>query len=240
MCKDCGCSPRKGRVRRGRRSPEAPERTLQMGVDLLAEVRDEGQRNRELFTQRGVLALNLVSSPGAGKTTLLERTLAELGGEFPFCVIEGDQQTRNDADRIARTGTPVVQINTDRGCHLDAEGVERAFHQLDPVPGSILFIENIGNLVCPALFDLGEEARILISSVAEGDDKPLKYPDMFRSAHLCVITKVDLLPHVPFSLERFRAYALRVNPSLDFLEVSTRSSFEPWYDWLRERSGGYF
>lgn len=149
-------------------------------------------------------------------------------------VIEGDQQTTNDANRIHATGAPVVQINTGKGCHLDAEMIHEALHELSPAADSLLFIENVGNLVCPALFDLGELARVVIISVTEGDDKPIKYPDMFHSANLCIINKIDLLPYVQFDLEKARTLAMRVNHHLEFLELSatTGQGFDAWYEWL--------
>jgi hydrogenase nickel incorporation protein HypB len=184
---------------------------------------------------RGILALNLVSSPGAGKTTLLERTIRELGGELAMSVIEGDQQTLNDAQRIQAAGCRVVQINTGRACHLDAAMVARALEQLDPPAGSAVLIENVGNLVCPALFDLGERAKVAIVSVTEGEDKPVKYPHMFRASRLLVLNKVDLLPYVAFDVDRCLEYARQVNPHLQVIRVSatTGEGLADWYDWLR-------
>ena len=167
---------------------------------------------------RGVLALNLVSSPGAGKTTLLERTIRDLGGEVPLSVIEGDQQTLNDARRIQAAGCRVVQINTGTACHLDASMIARALQQLDPPGGSVVMIENVGNLVCPALFDLGEWSKVVIASVTEGDDKPIKYPHMFRASGLMVLNKIDLLPHVQFDVERCLGHARQVNPRIGVIE----------------------
>jgi hydrogenase nickel incorporation protein HypB len=192
--------------------------------------------NRAHFESQKVLALNLVSSPGSGKTTLLEKTILALKDRIPFYVIEGDQQTMQDANRIQATGAPVVQINTGKGCHLDAEMVHRALHTLEPAGHAVLMIENVGNLVCPALFDLGEKYRVVIMSVTEGDDKPLKYPDMFASAHLCLINKTDLLPYVDFRVEKAKEYARRVNHRLQFLELSaTRGEgMEDWLHWLEE------
>jgi hydrogenase nickel incorporation protein HypB len=176
-----------------------------------------------------------MSSPGSGKTTLLERTIERLRGKRKVAVIEGDQQTMNDADRIDRTGAPVVQVNTGNGCHLDAEMIRQAVGKLEPEEGSILFIENVGNLVCPSLFELGERSRVVIISVTEGEDKPQKYPTMFRHADLCVINKTDLLPHVDFNMEKAREYALAVNPNLEFLELSARTGegMERWVDWIQ-------
>jgi hydrogenase nickel incorporation protein HypB len=184
---------------------------------------------------RNILALNLVSSPGAGKTTLLERTIHELGGELALSVIEGDQQTLNDARRIQATGCRVVQINTGTGCHLDASMLARGLQQLDPPLNSTVLIENVGNLVCPALFDLGERAKVVIVSVTEGEDKPIKYPHMFRASSVLILNKIDLLPHVPFDVDRFLEYAHQVNPDLRILQVSaTRGDgLADWYAWLR-------
>ena len=175
------------------------EENLLAKNDLLAA------RNRGWLEGRGIQAFNVMSSPGAGKTTLLVRTIRELAGELEIGVIEGDQETSLDADRIRSTGRPVIQINTGAGCHLDAGMLQRALDALDPVPGSTVFIENVGNLVCPALFDLGESARVVVISVTEGDDKPQKYPHMFLAADLVIINKADLLPYVEFDVERLRA-----------------------------------
>lgn len=209
----------------------ALERQLLAKNDKLAE------RNRGWFSGRGILALNLVSSPGAGKTSLLERLLSDLRAEIAMSVIEGDQETLNDAERIRSTGCDVVQINTGTGCHLDAEMVARGLDRLNPALGSVLLIENVGNLVCPALFDLGEHCKIVIASVTEGEDKPLKYPHMFRASELLLLNKVDLLPHVQFDVKKFEAAALRVNPEIQILPVSaTRGDgLSALYDWLRAR-----
>ena len=195
-------------------------------------------RTRARFAGRRQLAINLVSSPGAGKTTLLERTLRDLAGEFAFAVIEGDQATDRDAERIRRTGTPAVQVQTGTGCHLDARLVERALDELDPPAGAIVFVENVGNLVCPALFDLGERAKVLVASTPEGDDKPAKYPFMFRAASLVLLNKVDLSPHVSFDRAAFDRAARGVHPDLPVLPVSaTRGDgLSAWYDWLRRRT----
>jgi hydrogenase nickel incorporation protein HypB len=178
-----------------------------------------------------------MSSPGAGKTTLLERLLCDLKGEMSISVIEGDQETLNDAQRIRATGCDVVQVNTGTGCHLDAEMIASALRRLDPALGSVVMIENVGNLVCPALFDLGEQCKIVIMSVTEGDDKPLKYPHMFRASELMVISKIDLLPYVRFDIDRSLQAALRVNPEIEVLQVSaTRGDgLGALYDWIRAR-----
>jgi hydrogenase nickel incorporation protein HypB len=185
------------------------------------------------------LALNLVSSPGAGKTTLLERTIKELGRDLALTVIEGDQQTLNDAKRIQVAGAKVVQINTGTACHLDASMVSRALQQLDPPMKSVLLVENVGNLVCPALFDLGEHAKVVVVSVTEGDDKPIKYPHMFRVSSVMVLNKIDLLPYVNFDVGRFIDYARQVNPKLRVFQVSaTRGDgLAEWYEWLRQEAG---
>lgn len=205
--------------------------------DILHENNLLAQRNRGYFDAKNILALNLVSSPGSGKTSLLERTLTDMKGEFPFYVIEGDQQTTRDADRIHATGTKVAQINTGKGCHLDAHMILHALQGMKPVENAVLFIENVGNLVCPAMFDLGEKERVVIISVTEGDDKPIKYPDMFHTSTLCIINKVDLLPYVPFSLDKVKEYARQVNPALEFIEVSCTSGegLSGWYQWLKAK-----
>lgn len=211
---------------------------MELEQDILHQNNLLAERNRGYFEAKEILALNLVSSPGSGKTSLLEATLGQLKDQNACYVIEGDQQTSNDADRIAATGAPVVQINTGKGCHLDAEMVNKALRKLRPEAGSLLFIENVGNLVCPSLFDLGEGARVVIISVTEGDDKPIKYPDMFHSSDLCIINKIDLLPYVQFDLEKAKDYARRVNHHLEFIELSatTGEGMDQWLHWLQSRS----
>jgi len=204
---------------------------VQVERDLLARNDAVAARNRERFAQRGVFALNLVSSPGSGKTSLLVRTIRQLAGRLPVAVIEGDQQTSVDAERIRATGAPAIQINTGKGCHLDASMVETAFTRLAPVDDSVLMIENVGNLVCPAAFDLGEAHKVVVLSVTEGEDKPLKYPDMFHAASLMLLNKVDLLPHLDFDVERCLDAARRVNPAIEILRVSATSG-EGVADWL--------
>ena len=195
------------------------------------------ERNRRELAERRVFAFNLMSSPGAGKTTLLTRTLPALHAAGPVMVIEGDQATAIDADRIAQTGVPVVQINTGKGCHLEADMVFSAVQQLSPAPGALLVIENVGNLVCPALFDLGEGKRVVLLSVTEGDDKPEKYPHMFSVADLVVLTKVDLLPHVDFDVSRAQGAVARLNPKAEWLQVSakTGAGMPEWLAWLEAR-----
>jgi hydrogenase nickel incorporation protein HypB len=207
---------------------------VQVEIDVLAKNAAIAARNRTFFEGKRILALNLVSSPGSGKTAILERTIRDLSGRIPMAVIEGDQQTLRDAERIAATGAEVVQINTGTGCHLDGEMIHGALHQLSLEPDSILFIENVGNLVCPALFDLGEAAKVVIISVTEGEDKPQKYPHMFRAATLCLINKTDLLPYLDFDVAACRDFAGEVNPELEFIEVSATSGagMEKWYAWL--------
>ena len=231
MCVSCGCG--------GGHSHDHEHidssKIIDVEKDILHQNNLLAERNRGYFDAKEILCLNLVSSPGSGKTSLLEKTLTDLKDTIPFAVIEGDQQTTNDADRIHATGTKVTQINTGKGCHLDAHMVYHALQGLKPVSESILFIENVGNLVCPAMFDLGEKYRVVVMSVTEGDDKPLKYPDMFYSSHLCVINKMDLLPYVPFSIEKAKENARRVNPNLEIIEVSslTGEGMHQWYDWLK-------
>jgi hydrogenase nickel incorporation protein HypB len=212
-----------------------PGRIIELETQILAKNDRAAERNRGWLKGRNILALNLVSSPGAGKTTLLERTIRDLGTELPMSVIEGDQQTLNDAERIKATGCRVVQINTGTACHLDAVMLAQGLEQLNPAFGSTVMIENVGNLVCPALFDLGERAKVVITSVTEGDDKPIKYPHMFRASSLMILNKIDLLPYVPFDVERCLAYARQVNPNLEILQLSaTRGDgLAEWYRWLR-------
>ena len=210
-------------------------RILRLEHAVLAKNDELAQRNRTFLARRHILALNLVSAPGAGKTALLERTVRDLAGEFPVYVIEGDQATDHDAQRVRAAGARVVQINTGPGCHLEAASVARALRELDPAPDSVLFIENVGNLVCPALFDLGESAKVVIASVTEGDDKPVKYPHMYRAGALLILNKIDLLPYVPFDVARWLRFANQVNPSGQTLELSaTRGDgLAEWYSWLR-------
>lgn len=193
-------------------------------------------RNRGYFEAKNIFSLNLVSSPGSGKTSILERTLADLKDAYDFAVIEGDQQTMNDANRIDALQIPVVQINTGSGCHLESDMVFDAVKKLDLKDNSILMIENVGNLVCPSLFDLGENKRIVIISTTEGDDKPIKYPDMFAGSQVCIINKIDLLPYVNFKVDTAKEYAKQLNPNLIFFEVSatTGEGMEKWYEWLKK------
>jgi hydrogenase nickel incorporation protein HypB len=203
--------------------------------DLLAKNDAYAGANRASFNNAGILALNLVSSPGSGKTSLLVETINRLKGDVPVAVIEGDQQTSMDAERIRATGVPAIQINTGKGCHLDAHMTGHAFEHLKAAAGSVLFIENVGNLVCPAMFDLGEEHRVVLISVTEGEDKPLKYPDMIRSSGLMLITKVDLLPHLDFDVAALAANARKINPGIKIVKVSARTGegMDAWTGFIR-------
>ncbi len=226
-------------------------RSIQIEGDVLGENKRLANRNRAHFVAHGVTAFNLVSSPGSGKTTLLCASIEALKVRRPglrLAVIEGDQQTTVDADRIRKTGAPAIQVNTGRGCHLDAQMVGDAFARLDlhasahhgHADDSLLFIENVGNLVCPALWDLGENAKVVVLSVTEGDDKPLKYPDMFAAAKLMIINKIDLLPHVSFDVSQCIAFARRVNPGIEVLLVSatTGAGMDGWLDWVLAGGAG--
>jgi len=210
------------------------QRLIRLEEDILGKNNLLASRNSGYFEAKGVVALNLMSSPGSGKTTLLEKTIIALEGKKPVAVIEGDQQTLNDAERIHKTGAPVVQVNTGNGCHLDADMIRQALDQLQLKEESFLFIENVGNLVCPSLFELGEKNRIVIISVTEGEDKPLKYPTMFEHAHTCIINKTDLLPYVDFDTTLLKKHALSVNPHLHIMELSaqTGEGMEQWIAWL--------
>jgi hydrogenase nickel incorporation protein HypB len=209
-------------------------RTVKLEQDLLAKNRLVAERNRGRFEGREILAVNLMSSPGAGKTTLLEKTIGALDQSASVYVVEGDQATLNDAERIKATGAPVVQINTGTGCHLDAEMLSRGIAELKPPRGAVVFIENVGNLICPAMFDLGERAKVVILSVTEGEDKPIKYPHMFRACQVMLISKIDLLPYLQFSIERCVSYARQINPDIRIIPVSaeTGEGMDAWYAWL--------
>jgi hydrogenase nickel incorporation protein HypB len=241
MCNTCGCTPADQQHEHDEHhhhhEPDGLRSTVAVEADILSRNNRLAAGNRALFREKGILALNLVSSPGSGKTTLLERTLRDVGEEFRCAVIEGDQQTDNDARRIAATGVPVQQINTGASCHLDAHMVGHALEQFELDNLDILFIENVGNLVCPAAFDLGEAHKVVVLSVTEGEDKPLKYPHMFRVADLLLINKTDLLPHLEFDLEACLRAARSINPGIAILELSARSGegMEAWYAWLKEQ-----
>ncbi|MDA8231015.1 MAG: hydrogenase nickel incorporation protein HypB [Magnetospirillum sp.] len=244
MCTVCGCdTPHHhpghdhGHDHHDDHHDHGSSRMIQVERDILAHNDGHAARNRAVFAERGILALNLVSSPGSGKTTLLCRTVEALKARMPVAVIEGDQQTSFDAERIRATGAPAFQINTGKGCHLDAHMIESALARLRPEEDSVLFIENVGNLVCPAAFDLGEAAKVAILSVTEGEDKPLKYPHMFQAASLMVLNKTDLLPHLDFDVDACVAHARRVNPSITVLMLSARTGdgLDPWLEWIAER-----
>ncbi|HEX8868648.1 MAG TPA: hydrogenase nickel incorporation protein HypB [Lentzea sp.] len=222
MCGTCGCS--------------ANSVTVPLEHRVLARNDDLAARNREWLAERDVLAVNLMSSPGSGKTTLLERTIRALAGDPVVSVVEGDQETAFDAERIRATGSRVVQVNTGAGCHLDAGMVARALDDLAPPPRSVVFVENVGNLVCPALFDLGERRRVVIASVTEGEDKPVKYPHMFAAADVVVLNKTDLLPHLDFDVDAFVRHLDRVNPraGLIRLSVTAGTGFDVWTDLVRD------
>lgn len=208
-------------------------RLIEVETSILAKNDAYAMANRRVLKALGALAVNLVSSPGSGKTTLLCETIRRLG-TAPLAVIEGDQQTSADADRIRATGATAIQINTGKGCHLDAHMVGHAMDDLSLAPGSFLFIENVGNLVCPAAFDLGEDAKIAILSVTEGEDKPLKYPDMFTAAKVAILNKVDLAPHTDADLDAYESNLRRVNPAITILRLSARTGqgMEAWIQWL--------
>lgn len=255
MCGTCGCnqplkpSAQPGAVQPGAVQPGAAQpgavqtqtiewRRLTVERDLLGRNDQFAEQNRHWLKQRNSLAINILSSPGSGKTTLLVKTIEALGDQLPIQVIEGDQQTELDAERIRSAGANAIQINTGKGCHLEAERVGEALRTLDTPAGSLVLIENVGNLVCPAGFDLGESFRIVLLSVTEGSDKPLKYPDVFENADLLVITKTDLLPYVDFDIHQCEEFARRIRPNLPTLHLSARTGegCEAWYQWLTTRT----
>jgi hydrogenase nickel incorporation protein HypB len=248
MCTTCGCGPHDhehdhdhahGQAHHSHDHAVDGARAVAIERDILGRNDAEAAANRRRFARRGIFALNLVSSPGSGKTTLLVETIRRLQGEPRVFVIEGDQQTSNDADRIRATGAPAIQINTGKGCHLDAHLVGHALGELEPAEGSVVMIENVGNLVCPAAFDLGEAHKVVVLSVTEGEDKPLKYPDMFAAASLMVLSKCDLLPFLRFDVDACVANARRVNPAIEVMRVSatTGEGLGPWIVWLRAGAG---
>jgi hydrogenase nickel incorporation protein HypB len=265
MCTTCGCSggdaqgvvggdgeprylPRAagslpfGLKRAGTRAEGASrQRLVRVERDILSKNDAHAVQNRGQFADRGIFALNLVSSPGSGKTTLLVKTIEMMRDKVAIAVIEGDQQTSLDAERIRATGVPALQINTGKGCHLDAQRVGQAAKKMDLADDSLLLIENVGNLVCPAAFDLGEAHKVVVLSVTEGEDKPLKYPDMFHAASVMLLNKIDLLPYLDFDVERCVEYARRVNPAIRVLRLSARTGacMEEWIGWLEQRGGGH-
>jgi len=242
MCTTCGCggdgATLDGHAHAHEAAPLRPgRRRVSLEQNLLAKNDALAAQNRERCAAQSWFTLNLVSSPGSGKTTLLEATIRRLQGRVPVVVIEGDQQTSQDADRIKAAGAPAVQINTGKGCHLDAHMVGHALDVLTPAAGAVVMIENVGNLVCPAAFDLGEAHKVVILSVTEGEDKPLKYPDMFAAADLLLLNKVDLLPYLRFDVEQCLAFARRVNPGIEVLRVSAQSGegLDAWIAWIEAR-----
>jgi hydrogenase nickel incorporation protein HypB len=257
MCTVCGCSnplapidkvtPASGItfIPEGKSSepvlrPERPSSTeaIHFEHELLAKNDRFAEENRRRFRESGILALNLMSSPGSGKTTLLERTIRDLSANLILSVIEGDQETARDAERIRATGASVLQVNTGAGCHLDADMISRGLARLSPPARSVLMIENVGNLVCPALFDLGERAKVVVLSVTEGEDKPLKYPHMFQASEIMILNKIDLLPYLSFDVAKCLHYARQVNPELKVFQVSATQGegLPDWYAWVREQA----
>lgn len=247
MCTTCGCSPEDHHHDHDHEhdhhhdhhhthshNQEETAKKIAVETDILAKNDRLARANRNLFFRSGVFVLNLVSSPGSGKTTILERTLHDLRQDYRFAVIEGDQQTDNDAVRIAATGVPVRQVNTGAGCHLDAHMVGHAVEAFALDDLDVLLIENVGNLVCPASFDLGENHKVVVLSVTEGEDKPLKYPAMFHNADVMLLNKVDLLPHIDFDVEKCKEMARKVNPDILIFDVSSKTGegMAAWYQWL--------
>ncbi len=255
MCNTCGCEGKDNSIRINKPGEESNntqhehehyhhdhhdhshshKTEIKIEQDILQKNNLLAERNRGYFEAKNIFALNLVSSPGSGKTSLLERTIKDIGKELKLYIIEGDQQTMNDANRINKAGAPVVQINTGNGCHLDSEMIQQGVKKLEIEDNSVLVIENVGNLVCPSMFDLGESKRVVIISVTEGEDKPLKYPNMFHSSDICIINKTDLLPYVDFDVEKCKEYALKVNHHLEFIEISVKTGegIDKWYSWLK-------
>jgi hydrogenase nickel incorporation protein HypB len=233
MCGTCGCGqPDPAKIKYTH--SHGSGREINLEIDIMRKNDLVALQNRGYFKGKNITAINMVSSPGSGKTSILEKTIKDLAGKEVLYIIEGDQQTMLDADRIEKAGAPVVQVNTGNGCHLDAQMISKAVQDLGVKEGSLLMIENVGNLVCPALFDLGEAKRVVIMSVTEGEDKPLKYPNMFQTSQLCLINKSDLLPYVDFNIDKFREYSLRVNHRLEFITISAKTGegFREWTDWL--------
>ena len=243
MCENCGCSNKhqftlitSEEESHAHHHHEDNQHTqkIDLNQNILSKNNLLASKNRGFFQGRKCLAINFVSSPGSGKTSLLEKTICALKKELNFYVIEGDQQTSNDADRISKTGAKAIQINTGDGCHLDAHMVSHAIETLAPTANSIIFIENVGNLVCPTLFDLGEAFRVVIMSVTEGEDKPLKYPGIFASSQICIVNKTDLLPYVDFNMDNAIKFAQQVNPNLLFFKMSVKTGegLPNWTNWI--------
>ena len=222
MCEHCGCQERK--------------KEIELEKNILAQNEEIAAKNRRHFQEKGIKVINLISAPGSGKTTLLEATIEALKGKIPMAVIEGDPETERDAERIRKKGVPVVQVTTGGACHLDALQVHQAFHQLEENHFRLLFIENVGNLLCPSAFDLGEDLRVVLVSVPEGSDKPAKYPAAFFKARLFLITKIDLLPYFDFDLEEARRLALKINPQIQILSLSAKTGegLEAWFKTLED------
>lgn len=236
MCMSCGCETRTHDHHHDHGGGPSGGK-ISVEVDILAKNNLFAAENRRLFREKGVFALNLVSSPGSGKTTILEQTLRDMSGKLRCAVIEGDQQTDNDARRIAAAGVPVKQINTGAGCHLDAHMVGHALEELPIADLDILFIENVGNLVCPAAFDLGEQHKVVVLSVTEGEDKPLKYAQMFHAADVMLLNKIDLLPYLDFDVEKCLEMARRVSPGIRIFQLSAKNGegMANWYQWLEDK-----
>jgi hydrogenase nickel incorporation protein HypB len=247
MCETCGCGNSEESKTHDshhihEHSHEHPhQRVIDLNLDILSGNNITASMNRRFFEGRKVLCLNMVSSPGSGKTTILEKTIYHFVASGKFYVIEGDQQTKLDSERIEKAGAHALQINTGTGCHLDAHMVESAIKKMDIDPNSILFIENVGNLICPAMFDLGEYKRVVVISITEGEDKPLKYPFMFQSSHLCLINKTDLIPHIDSRLEELIKNARIIKPGIEIISVSARTGegMNIWYEWISKQAGQY-
>jgi hydrogenase nickel incorporation protein HypB len=222
MCGTCGCDTH----------------DIELEKNILEKNNHLATHNREHFDKLNLDVFNIISSPGSGKTTLLEKTISLISEKRKLYVIEGDQHSSQDANRIEKAGAKVVQVNTGAGCHLDSSMIHNAVHQLEPEKNSLLIIENVGNLVCPAMFDLGEEEKIVVMSVTEGHDKPLKYPTIFEQSTICVINKIDLLPYVNFDVEEFKKFARGINPKIHFFELSatTGEGFDPWISFLMDKA----
>lgn len=240
MCETCGCGEHDHPHNHDHdhHDHHTQKKVVDLNIDIMNHNNIEAAMNRGFFMGRKIFCINMVSSPGSGKTTILEKTVEKLITGNKVYVIEGDQQTFLDSDRIKKAGAPSYQINTGTGCHLDAHMISKALKEMDPDPQSVLFIENVGNLVCPAMFDLGEDKRVLIASVTEGEDKPLKYPLMFETAHLCLLNKSDLSPYVDFKRDDFIRNALSVNHNLQIIEMSAKTGegMDLWFEWISSQT----